>query len=86
MSCIWKVEKEDRECDFCTFVGCDERPKLASETVMNKISQMSVGDAISFPVIKWSSCRTAASVLKKVFGAEFRVNRISNAILVERIS
>jgi len=52
-----------------------------------RMRMMNVGDVIRVPIEKWGSARSTASILKRQYGAAFRVNidREENNIKVTRL-
>lgn len=53
---------------------------------MPMLRQMSMGDVIMIPYYFHKAAHSAASVLKRDFGASFTVNRIgSDNIIIERV-
>lgn len=85
--CIWNVSSDERHCEYCCYgCGCEERESKRAGKVMWKIKNMEVNDWLFFPISRWNACRSAASTLKKCYGAVFEVHRVEERIMVERIS
>lgn len=60
---------------------------MAKDSPYARMRMMDIGDVIQVPIEKWGAARSAASVLKRLYGARFRVNidREENIIRVTRL-
>ena len=87
-SCIWKVEPQDRHCNFCILEHCKDRiPRhKRNGIVLPTLRNMNVGDKVSFSAEEYNAARTAASVAKSTWGSEFTVKKIGLKVYIKRLS
>lgn len=87
--CIWKVAPEDRQCSYCKYWHCEDRPNKSrrmtyANPVYAELKVLPVGSWKFYPIECWGRCRSAASKLRELFGVIFTVNRIGDQIRVMR--
>ena len=58
------------------------------DSVMGKISALGIFEDAVFPIERWNAARSAASVLKGIYGAVFYTHRVpgEDIIIVTRVA